>query len=77
MIQRYVILFLVVFLLGAGLVFGQRIGRNRIPGHLKVNKIKVGDQERTFYLFVPRRIVSKQSRRPRFFLYFMEAAEIL
>lgn len=41
-------------------VFGQRIGRNRVPNHLKTKKIEVEGLERTFHLFAPRGIADRK-----------------
>ncbi len=61
-------LLVISIFLTASFVYGQRTRRNRVPRHLQTKKIRVGDLERTFYLFEPKRL-TRNKKVPLLFVF--------
>ncbi len=67
--KRLVVAFCAVaFVLAMSFVYGQGRARNRVPEHLKTKKLKVGNLERTFHLFVPNDL-DQDKRIPLLFVF--------
>jgi len=64
---NFLTLSLVVFS-SVSCVFGQRIGRERVPRHLQTKQIRVGNLERTFYIFEPTRL-KRNEKVPLLFVF--------
>ncbi|NNE98905.1 MAG: esterase [Pyrinomonadaceae bacterium] len=66
--KLFITIFALSMILAASVVFGQRLGRNRVPGHLQTKQVKVGDLKRSFFLFVPKRL-EQNKKVPLLFVF--------